>query len=82
MFKVQTEMPDTECCCEKRLPLDLLLLRQVHLLNIDNNLFDSMVSHICLSELQLKKANVSCTETSFSDLRLSISDGIVKTKNV
>ena len=28
------------------------------LLNIDNNFFDSMVNHICPSELHLNKANV------------------------
>ena len=37
------------------------------LLNIDNNLFDIMVNHIYLSELQLNKANVSDTEASFLD---------------
>ena len=50
------------------------------LLNIDNNFFDSMVSRIYPSELQLNKANVSDTEASFLDLHLSISDGFVKTK--
>ena len=35
------------------------------LLNIDSNLFDSMVNHIYPSELQLDKANVSDTEASF-----------------
>ena len=50
------------------------------LLNIDNNFFDSMVTQIYLSELQLNKANVSDTEASFLDLHLSISDGCVKTK--
>ena len=50
------------------------------LLNIDNTIFDSMVNHINPSELQLNKANVSDTETSFLDLHLSISDGFVKTK--
>ena len=33
--------------------------------NIDNNCFDSMVSRIHLSELQLNKANVSDTEAYF-----------------
>ena len=37
------------------------------LLNIDNNLFDSMVNHIYHLELQLNKANVSDTEASFLD---------------
>ena len=50
------------------------------LLNIDNNFFDSMVSHTYPSKLQLNKANVSDTEASFLDLHLSISDGFVKTK--
>ena len=49
------------------------------LLNIDNDFFDGMVKRICLSELQLNKANVSDTEASFLDLYLSISDGFVKT---
>ena len=39
-----------------------------------------MVNRIYPSELQLNKANVSDTETSFLDLHLSISDGFVKTK--
>ena len=50
------------------------------LLNIDNNFFDCMVNHIYPSELQLNKDNVSDTEASFFDLRLSISDGFVKAK--
>ena len=48
--------------------------------NINNTFFDSKVNHICPSELQLHKANVSDTEASFLDLHLSISDGFVKTK--
>ena len=47
------------------------------LLNIDNDFFDSMVNRIYPSELQLNKANVSDTEASFLDLRLSISDDFV-----
>ena len=35
------------------------------LLNIDNNLFDSMVNRIYPSKIQLNKANVSDTEASF-----------------
>ena len=50
------------------------------LLNIDNNVFDSMVSHSYPSELQLKKANVSDTEALFLDLHVSILYGFVKTK--
>ena len=49
-------------------------------MNIDNTFFDSRVSHIYPSELQLNKANVSDTKASFLDLHLSISDGFVKTK--
>ena len=48
------------------------------LLNIDNNLFGSMVNHIYPSELQSNKANVLGTEVSFLDLHLSISDGFFK----
>ena len=51
------------------------------LLNIDNNLFESMVHHIYPSKLQLNEANVSDTEASFLVLHLSISDGCVKTEN-
>ena len=50
------------------------------LLNIANNLFDSMVNRIYLSELQLNKANVSDTDASFLDLHSSISDGLGNTK--
>ena len=50
------------------------------LLSPDNIFFDSMVNRIYSSELQLNEANVSDAETSFLDLRLSISDGSVKTK--
>ena len=50
------------------------------LLNIDDTFFDSIVNHIYPSELQLNKSNVSDTEVSFLDLRLSISDGFVQTK--
>ena len=57
-----------------------ILLYLDDLLNIDNNFFDSMVSRIYPSELQLNKANVSDAEVSFLDLHLSISDGFVKTK--
>ena len=49
-------------------------------MDIDNNFFDSMVNHISPSELELNKAKVSDTDTSFLDLHLSISDGFVKTK--
>ena len=50
------------------------------LLNIDNNFFDSMVSHIYPSEFQLNKVNGSDTEASFLDLHLSIPDDFVRTK--
>ena len=47
------------------------------LLNIDNNLFDSMVNRIYPLELHLNKANVS--DASFFYLHLSITVGFVKT---
>ena len=50
-------------------------------MNIDNNVFNSMVNRIYPSELQLNKSNLSDTEALFFfDLHLSISDGFVKTK--
>ena len=49
------------------------------LLNFDNNFFESMVSHIYPSELQLNKTNDSDTEASFFYLHMSILDGFVKT---
>ena len=52
----------------------------VDLLNINNNFFYSMVSHIYPSELQLNKANVSDIEASDLGIHLFISDGFVKTK--
>ena len=48
------------------------------LLNIENNFFDSIVSRIYPSDLQLNKVDVSDTEVSFLDLHLSISDGSFK----
>ena len=50
------------------------------ILNIDNVYFDTMVSQINPSELQLNKANTSDTEVAFLDLHLSISNDIVSTK--
>ena len=49
-------------------------------LNITNVYFDTMVSQIYPSELQLNKANTSDTEATFFDLHLSISNDIVSTK--
>ena len=49
------------------------------ILNIDNVYFDTMVSQIYLSELQLNKANTSDTEAAFLDLHLSISNDIIST---
>ena len=40
-----------------------------------------MVSQICPTELQLNKANPSDTEAPFLDSDLSITNGIVSTKN-
>ena len=50
------------------------------ILNIDNVYFDTMISQIYPSELQLNKANTSGTESAFLDLHLSISNNIVSTK--
>ena len=52
------------------------------ILNIDNVYFDTMISQIYPSELQLNKANTSDTKFAFIDLHLSISNNIVSTKNV
>ena len=49
------------------------------ILNIDNVYFDTMISQIYPSELQLNKANTSSTESAFLDLHLSISNNIVST---
>ena len=50
------------------------------ILNINNVYFDTMVSQIYPSGLQLNKANTSDTEAPFLDLHLSISNDIVSTK--
>ena len=50
------------------------------LLNIDNPYFEGMVNQIYPPELQLNKANTSCTEAPFLDLHLSISNGFVSSK--
>ena len=56
------------------------ICKETLILNIGNDVFDSMVNRIYPSELQLNKANVSHAEASFLDLHLSVSDGFVKTK--
>ena len=50
------------------------------ILNINNVYFDTMVSQIFPSEIQLNKANTSDTEAAFLDLHLSISNDIFSTK--
>ena len=50
-------------------------------LNIDNLYIEQMVSQIYPFELQLNKAYSSDTEAPFLDLDLSITNGIVTTKN-
>ena len=50
------------------------------ILSINNVYFDTMVSQIYPSELQLNKANTSDTEAAFLDLHLPISNDIVSTK--
>ena len=48
-----------------------------YLFNIDNPYFEGMVNRIYPPELQLNKANTSDTKAPFSDLHLSISNGLV-----
>ena len=50
------------------------------ILNINNVYFDTMVSQIHPSELQLNKTNTSDTEAAFLDLHLSVSNENVSTK--
>ena len=50
------------------------------ILNINNNYFDSMISQIYPSGLQLNEANTSDTEAAFLDLHLSVSNNNVSTK--
>ena len=50
------------------------------LLTIDNPYFEQMVGQIYPTELYLNKANSSDTEAPFSDLNLSITNGIVSSK--
>ena len=50
------------------------------ILNINHVYFDTMVSQIYPSEVQLNKANTSDTEAAFLDLHLSISNDVVSTK--
>ena len=57
-----------------------MLTSRDDILNINNVYFDTMVSQIYPSELQLNKANTSDTEVAILDLHLSISNDIVSTK--
>ena len=50
------------------------------LLNIDNPYFEGMVNQIYPPELQLNKANISDTESSFLELHLSVSNAFVSSK--
>ena len=50
------------------------------ILNIYDAYFDTIVSQVYPSELQLNKAYTSDTKAAFLDLHLSISNGIVSTK--
>ena len=52
------------------------------LLNIDNPYFEQMVGQIYPAELQLNKTNSSDTEAPVLDLKLSITNGIVSSKNL
>ena len=51
------------------------------ILNINDVYFDTMVSQIYHSELQLNKANTSDTEAALLDLHLSFFNDIVSTKS-
>ena len=51
----------------------------IDILSINNVYFDSMVSQIYPSELQLNKVNTSDIEAAFLDLHLVISNDIVST---
>ena len=50
------------------------------ILNINNVYFDTIVSQIYPSELQLNKANTSDNEATFLDVHLSITIDIVSTQ--
>ena len=47
---------------------------------MNNPYFEQMMGQIYPTELQLNKANSSDTEALFSDLNLSITNGIVSSK--
>ena len=51
------------------------------LLNIDNSNYEQTVGQIYPTELHLNKAYSSDTEAPFLDLNLSITNGIVSSKN-
>ena len=73
-------------CCLSQTIIKLILLKLLtsppdDLLNIDNPYFEQMVCHIYHTELQLNKAYSSDTEAPFLDLNLSITNGIVSSKN-
>ena len=54
--------------------------KQADILSINTFYFDTMVSQIYLSELQLNNANTSDTGATFLDLHLSFSNDVVSTK--
>ena len=51
-----------------------------NLFNIDNAYFEHMVDQIYPTEFQLNKENSADTEAPFSDLDLSITNGIISAK--
>ena len=51
-----------------------------NVLDIGGVYFDSMVSRVCPSMLQLSGANASGAEATFLDLHLSVSNDIVSVK--
>ena len=79
---------ETSCCLCKTI-IKLILIEAFNstsrylddLLNIDNPNFEQMVGQIYPTELQLNKANYFDTEAPFLDLKFSITNGIVSSKN-
>ena len=51
-----------------------------NLLNIDNAYLEGMVNQIYPPELQLNKANISYTDSTFLDLHLSVANGLVSSE--
>ena len=81
-------MRETSCClCQTIIKTDFIEAFNSHsrylddLLNIVNLYFEQMVGQIYPTELQVNKAYSSDTEAPFLKLNLSITNGIVSSKN-